>query len=400
MKNIKPIDIYSFSIFLLVLVSTGAYFFWGNLTMAYLVSFLIGILYFFNNSTHKNQKNIICLSVPLLFLIAYCWNEDSIPINGLLISASLYILLRISDKEKAYVLSFCTQGLSILLVISMSAYLLWWLNPYSDFGVISPPGTVNDYYNYHNYIFFIVGEIYTFRFSSVFKEPGHLAMILSFFIYANKFDFKKPSFWIFVVAIIISFSLAGYILVVLGFVLYCFSTHNLQRNFRYIFSVLLIVFVFYEISINYNKGNNLVNNLIIERLTLDEEKGITGNNRTTDYTKIIYDKMFYSGDLLTGLEASKVRSYMKSQTIHGAGYYIFVIQKGFLGLIIIFVCYFLVAIGATNRRFMFIMLIFYGLAFIQRAYPLWASWIIPFICVSNFSSIVDYHTISKRFIVC
>ena len=59
--------------------------------------------------------------------------------------------------------------------------------------------------------------------------------------------------------------------------------------FLLLFPYILILSVVYYTGITYQNGNNLFNELILERMQIDDEKGFSGNNRTGEITNNTYE---------------------------------------------------------------------------------------------------------------
>lgn len=116
-------------------------------------------------------------------------------------------------------------------------------------------------------------------------------MISSLLLYVNQYNLKRISVFILFISVLISFSLAAYVLLILGMILYYLlkSKHYLEE-FSCVFflcSAVVISVIFYV-----NNPDSVYSKLVVARLDYDEERGISGNNRTNSQFDYYYDKAF------------------------------------------------------------------------------------------------------------
>ena len=229
------------------------------------------------------------------------------------------------------------------------------------------------------------------RFQSIFLEPGYMSTLLSFMLYAVKYNFKKWENLVMLTAIIIGYSLAGYVTTFVGYTIYLVTQ---RQNIKNVVIFSAIIAVTYYISINYNGGKNIVNEKIVTRLEFDKEKGIVGNNRTGTGTEFYYNQAIENGDIWLGLGTDRVykinggssNAADYDQNIRGAGYKVYFVSFGIVSAILFLLFYYYLSKEINKRHrfsnFGFIFLII--ITFIQAAYPFSTSWIYPFILgISN-----------------
>ena len=212
-------------------------------------------------------------------------------------------------------------------------------------------------------------------------------MISVFLVYANNFQFKtRPYLWSLLLGILFSLSLAAYILLIFAFLL------HIRLKLR---NILVITIAF--IAINYivthvwAGGDNPVYELIYKRLEYDEDKGISGNNRTPAITDYYYDLIVKSGDIVFGKGSVYMGKMFHHGGIQGAGYKMFFMQFGIVGTILIFLFYAVIAHSGIDRRYAYGFLLLYMASFVQRAYPYWLAWLIPYVCAMNYINIGGIH---------
>jgi hypothetical protein len=234
------------------------------------------------------------------------------------------------------------------------------------------------YGNFENYIFFVRStKVFdTYRFNGPFLEPGHLGMICAFILYANRFDVRNNRYlWVILIVTLLTLSLAAYVLLFLG--ISFFYINKVSHIIRILF---LLFLCHYIVTTVWNSGDNYINNLILARLKFDEVKGISGNNRISYSTDKYYKKFVLTHQVLTGVGQQKYASLSKNRIIAGAGYKIYILQNGIIGLLLVFLFYYKIVQLSPNRRYAYCFLLLLLFAFLQRAYPMWFSWLFLFIC--------------------
>lgn len=291
------------------------------------------------------------------------------------------LLFILPNAQKLDLLSFTTKWYGILIGIAICIYgftsIVGGLPSFGKF-----EATDLNYPPYDNFIFFIKQQVLgetTYRFNGPFLEPGHQAMISGILLFANKFQFKeKPILWIILVAVLLSLSLAGYVILIIGFLL--LYIRSVSKLIGIGIGAVIITFFVTDI---WNNGDNPVNLLIFSRLQYDDEKGISGNNRTIAQTDFYFDKCVKDGTVWLGVRTLKEESLK----IRGAGYKIFLLRYGIVSLALVALFYLLLITPGSNRRYAYSFFILMAFIFLQRAYPGWYSWLLPYVlgigCTTN-----------------
>lgn len=99
-------------------------------------------------------------------------------------------------------------------------------------------------------------EDYQIRFCSIFLEPGYIGTLLSFLLYVGKFDFKKRYNLILLVALVLTISLAGFVISAMGWV---FIKLQEGKPIKRLFYILAVLGCIYWGGISYNGGRNVLN---------------------------------------------------------------------------------------------------------------------------------------------
>ena len=339
----------------------------------------VGVLYINSHQEIKNRKN--CIFIYLLYVLAACWNPDISTITGLafFLHPSILLLLLMPEAHKALLLRWWTNLYAVILTVSLIAF---FLSPttLSDFNLVQYSDRED--YIYINRYLCLISLDNDVRFTSLFLEPGHTGMIAAFTILANRCNLKNMAVRLIFICSLFTFSLAAYTLNLAAFFLNAFFNHGWKRSLRFILPYILIVGLSYTIAKNYNGGKNFINELIIERIEYDKDKLITGNNRTTAITDETFTKFIRNGDIYVGMPVEQYKKYTENQYIQGAGYKLYLMKYGIIGTFLIFLFYYMIYRKSPNRKLMCSMLIVYILAFLQRAYPFWTSWIMIFTCAT------------------
>ena len=368
--------VFATGIYLLMLHSMNAWFLW-NIDRMWLevITLMIGVvLVIRNRKTYHFSKGSQIL--VLLFSLAILWNSKLGLGFILMLPISFFIMFGLSKQSLKKMLQWWTNLYAFILAVSLIGWALSWSNILPSFGTIAHPA--HDNYSYTNYILCIRGSFYDIRFNSIFLEPGHTAMIAAFTLFVNKFNLKSKAVMTILISTVFTFSLAGYILMFLGYCIIALQSLKFKQIVRKVIPYILILSVVYYTGITYQNGNNLFNELILERMQIDDEKGFSGNNRTGELTDNTYESFIKTPEVMTGLSPQKYSKYVNSGFIEGAGYKLYVMQKGIIGVLFVLFAYFYIYRCSYNKRLTLGLLLVYIAAFWQRAYPFWYSWLVIF----------------------
>lgn len=407
--NKVAINLYSFFVFLAIMYGAHAWFTWymedQNMRLLMLLTMLVASLLsiFYLRVRHLKLSTSHNVVMGLLMLFFANLFQSGLGILSLIsIVCQVYILWVLFSEPhyKSSILKRIVNLLAIVLVpgIVLHLYLFITNTLLPGIPIVHPR---NNEYIFFNYIVLLKGighyESDGLRFQSVFLEPGYLGTLLAFLLYSIKFDFAKyKSAWVLLISLFLSLSLAGYILCYIGYMLCLWSER--RKFLRNVIPFFLLI-IFFEVSINYNNGNNYIYENIIERLELDEDKGIKGNNRVGAGTDFYFQKSLSDGSFLLGIGAEKIIAINGGEgwtnivdydnQIRGAGYKIFILRNGLICAMLWLLCYYY--LSKTNKRnkiFSYGYLFIIVLAFVQASYPNSYAWLIPFIlgvqnCTTN-----------------
>ncbi len=396
----KAIKTYSFLIFVLFLLSMELWIGWNGRKTTMLILFGCGAL--FIKMAYKipfkfSGRNIVLI---LLFYIAYLYKLNAgfaqvfTQIPSQLIP--IICIVCIADEYKEKTLYYITKWYARLILLSLLIYVLTLLIPIPSFGNIEFAQEV-DYGFFSNYLFYVksmmnVAEGGFIRFNGPFLEPGYVGMIGAFLLFANRFDFKKKENKIILISVLLSMSLAGWMLTLIGYILNLFHIGKISIS-RLVFSLLLVISFIY-IGQSYNGGDNMINNEILSRLEYDEEKGFSGNNRNSlAITTLAIEIWRGNTDVLFFGYPQKTFLQYEDYELIGSGFDHFLVHHGLLGVLLGLSFYIFAIITAKDRKFALLFFIFVLFSFWQRCYAHWFSWII---CFYYSSVIADRYKYIKK----
>lgn len=264
-----------------------------------------------------------------------------------------------------------TTWFAIMLV---PALLLYWVLLFvhlPSFGKFIHPV----YVPFDNYLFYLKttwdNGILT-RFNAFFLEPGHLALLCTFLLVANRFRVKEFKWlWVLLVSVAFSFSLAGYLLTFMGFVLL-----KIDSILKGILAVALTIAVVVGLQ-SFLGEDSSINKLILERIERDESQGIKGNNRFSGNTDFVFERSVKSGDVWFG-----VSDKVNMKLVNGAGYKIYLVQYGIVGALLALLVYITLIPPHPDYRYSVVFIVILMMCFMQRSYPGWWSWLFPYVAGS------------------
>ena len=337
----------------------------------------LGITAFVGFQTKIFQRNKSSIIVSILFLCLYLWLSKYSNIFGSLELIIQWLILcyivSLKYEYKIQLIDFITKWFAILMSISLVAYILFLSG-------VPFPGTIVEYQQYFmdNHYFFLQKEM--FRFQSVFLEPGHMTMGLAPLLFINKYNLKNRYVLILFIAQMLSLSLAGYMMMMIGYsILFLFDKQSKKSK---LISVLLSVILISSIAIFMQNSfeNNIFDDLIFRRMQF-ENGHFVGDNRSSIYLDRQFEDVVSSSDILTG------RYFNAEMSEKGvAGYKKFIVQFGLIGCVLLILSFFstLKLLVCKYRRNAFLLVIMILLLLLQNAYPTWWCIVIATICGTTF----------------
>lgn len=303
----------------------------------------------------------------IIFTCMFVWLKIGANINGLaeaIINA--YIFTSILSLKRDFLLttlSFTTKWLAIILLISSIAFILVIIGiplPHSTMQADEASGnlSINNYYLFINAASFT--EIGRFR--SIFLEPGYLTLGVAPLLFIHKYNIKNKAVLVLLFSQLLSFSLAGYILLIFGYI-YCAFCQSANKGVKKIVtSVFVLILGFIAMFSLF--GQDYIQKTLIGRLEFVNGTFV-GNNRSSLFLDGEYEKLMSSDDKWIGT------TFDVSQSESGvSGYKLFVVEHGLIGIVLVVLAY-ISLISLRNIRFNYLtgFIILCLLLLYQNSYP-------------------------------
>ena len=272
----------------------------------------------------------------------------------------IWIILLMLDKEhKGVILSFITKWMSLLLLVSLITYVLYFVGLHINPEIIVWNG---GQYIHANYYTFVIPSrlLEYYRFMGIFMEPGHMTMGVVPVIIANRFDLKNKYVLILFIAELFSFSLAAYITLFVAYFLLYFSLAKIKWIF---FALLFGVIAIFCIN-QLEGGNEMLDHYLWSRLDLSDGDNAR-NNRISDSFQSVYNTIMEKDEKWTGAPYIDTEAYGAN-----SGYKKFIVQEGIIGIILFSFLYGYYAFVYRKKEIWIFTLILFLLLY-QNAYPFW-----------------------------
>lgn len=285
-----------------------------------------------------------------------------------IIFLSLFIL-KIDEIQK--LIKFICVVMALLLTVSIPFFFLYLIGfPLPSSSLVHEELM----YSYNNYYFFLIDDRSFFfllpRFNSVFMEPGHLGTACVLLLMTQTGKWKKWYNIILIITTIMTFSLAAFVL----FVLIIFANAWIKRR-HFLSKVIVLITLVAGTTVGaifYNDGDNMLNLLIVERLEVNDEGELSGDNRVTDSFETAFNDFIKTDDIIFG------RDYELAEFGWGnAGYRVFIYDYGIICLLLVIVFYLCSVFNCGHPRTIIAMFVIGVASFWVRATPLSFYYFIP-----------------------
>lgn len=328
-----------------------------------LIFFAISMIAYNKNYFYKNIRkgSVFC------FFLMFMWIKKDGNFFGItegLINAVVFgTILNLKEELMIDCLKFITKWLALIVLVSGVFYILFLL------GVNLPHTTLSLSENarkdgLENYYFFVFAyEMFGMtRFYSIFLEPGYLTLGVAPLLFIYKYDVKNKYILLLLLSQLLSFSLAGLILLFWGF-FYCTLCGKEKGKLKKIMGGILVLLLGF-IALYNLFGYEYFYNTIFSRLII-ENGTLSGDDRSSLYLNSVYDSMMKTSSLWTGTYFDV--SFSEKGV---SGYKLFAVQNGIIGVIIVVFAY-LSLISFKKIRFNYLtgFVILCLLLLYQNSYP-------------------------------
>ena len=313
---------------------------------------------------------IICL---VAFLMAVPQITLLILLSRVVLAFNVVLLLKWPSRILEELYQYVYTALAILLIPSIIFYILD-----ISLGVSIPSlshHNENLGYVLENHIFYCKNPDAYLRFCSYFCEPGHLATIMSLFLLCSRCNIKDWRTIVIIVAILLTMSLAGYVITGLAFIVKSISAGSYRKIIKSIIGVFIlfsIIILVFEVL-----GKSAVfDELIFQRLVFDSDTGkLSGDNRVSYTTDLFIATLDLKTLFWGGID-------IEQHDLVGTGIKMYVLQFGIIGVIATFLMYYKI-LKYRPSKYGTLCLIVFAMSFVQRCYAIWFCQIFMFIyCVT------------------
>lgn len=359
-------------ILIAVFASATPWFLWRIYRyMVYLSAMPIMMALYFDRKLTKRlfvnegYKNPTILYFLLLTCLALTGGKTIFGYVEILFNVTIfYSLFKVDRTELRKLGDFLARCMALLLSVSIPFYILYLVGfPLPHYSLV--PESFD--YSFESYRFFLVDDRFMMRliprFSSVFLEPSHLGMFCVAILYSQIGKWNDWKCYVLFTALAMSFSLAAYICTVAML----FSSAWMKG--KAVLGKLILLFVMCAGVIVgglvYNKGDNLVNLFIVQRLTTGDDGNIEGDNRTTHLFTKEYEKFVNSADVLWGNGIDSMEKF----GFGNAGYRVYIYKNGLISVMFLMAFFFVICRTSANKRAVVSMLIISLMSFVAHGMP-------------------------------
>ena len=381
-----------FFLFLLMLWSMSPWFAWKYTEiMAVAISgcflllrFILLMGYCRNNTITYSLLTAIAFAFLVYLMMRFRFVVRVWGVFNFVRTILVFVFVMLMNKEeKKRIVSIITTIYAWILGISMIAYAIVMLGVDLPYIIIEKPDNLF-YPPFRNYGLFIMGSatsVSFLRFQSIFTEPGHLGVISAVFLYINRYELKRKSVLIIFISVLITLSLAAYVLLILGILIYIVakSKNIIGPLLKVVITTTLLIVIGYYYYLK--NPDSIVSTMILSRFELDENKGIRGNNRTRASFDYYYETQFITStqNILLGKNLNEFEYMVLLGRGGNNSYKVFLLRYGSIALVLLFLLYFSI-VAVKPSRLGFGLLLLCCISFLQRTQtPLWEMQLFLFI---------------------
>lgn len=359
--------------FFLFLCSMYPWIAWKVGVLLSLVLSLIFTLPYLSRLSKLSKKWRVTLFLAFLLAI---WESTRLNFFGVVVRVfsifPVWVLMTFDEETKKEILDFILKWFAILLGASLVVYILANVGFPLPSTVISYSDT-DGYDVFQNYYLCITKPL-SFRFQSIFLEPGHMTMGIAPLLYIYRYNLKNIYVLLLFLAQLFSLSLAGYIVMILGFVLQTFFDREKGKKFSFkpliLLTVILSLVVVYLPKITAEE--DIFDIALLSRLDKYSETGFT---RTSEDFDVLFDKVIKTSDKWTGIP-------LDTSDLGGAGIKKYIVEYGIIGITLAILLY-SSPFFVIRRRSIFLFCLIMIILLYQDTYPSWFCALISMIAGST-----------------
>lgn len=375
MHDIKGLRLYASFVFVLFLLSMGLWVGWLHKALYMSIVGVLTIILGYSLKMYDfNKRNLLA---SLIIYLTYIFISVGFSERVVFTQIPSYFIpfisvLCVRDEYKGQILQAITKWYAYLMVPSIVLFVLCKIVHLPSFGTLYYDN--ENYGGFGNYIFYVQQLSGGFRFNGPFLEPGHLGMIGAFILIANNFQIKNKYSILILISIALSLSLAGYMLVLVGYVFCAYHSGKVKIGRVVTFVAFLLTFVVGAQT--YNNGDNIINEKIISRFESDEERGFAGNNRASYTVMLLFENVLEDRQLLLYGYDRQFQQDNEEKFARSNGLVFFIVKHGIIGVLVTFIFYGFLVVKAEDKKYAALFFLFIFICFFQRTYYYWIPWIL------------------------
>ena len=170
------------------------WFTWGIANyVAYSVGVIINIiiLTWSYKSFYKAKQSDWAFVLLLLITCLWLHNYSIYSLmSGILLWGTIFPWIMLKDEYKADIIRFITKYFAIILLISITTFILFQIGVDFPHSIIHYRDSYGKIYNYYTFIYLGRGGG-PLRFQSIFLEPGHMTMGIAPLLFINRYNLKN-----------------------------------------------------------------------------------------------------------------------------------------------------------------------------------------------------------------
>ena len=239
--------------------------------------------------------------IPIFYYIIYTFDNYSGTTLSLEIIARLFVFFLLRRETQAKLFTWYRKFLIAMSGIGIVCFLIYAFH-------LPFPYRIVPYYTTNSISYIDFGVCYLdlgftgFQLCGLFNEPGYFGTILALILCADDLDLKKKGNAIMLIAGVLTFSLAFFIII---FVYVMLKSYKNYKLFAFMF-LLLCIYLF--VLPNIKTSNEMIN-YVLSRIQFVDGT-LVGDNRSSDSLDILLESVLHSSNALLGLGTGYVSKHM------------------------------------------------------------------------------------------
>lgn len=309
---------------------------------------------------NRKGKRLIVLYLILMSI----WESLQLSIFGIafriLYCIPFFAMFSFKEEYKCEIVDFITKWFARLLAISLVFYILIKIGinlPYSYISFSSE----DSYDTFYNYYFCIIKPL-SFRFQSIFLEPGHMTMGIAPLLFLKEYNLKDKNVLILFLAQLFSLSLAGYIVMIIGYIITLFLRKDeFKSKIKYLVGIAITLVLFSYAIPRMTGMDDIWDVAMISRLEDYSENGYRRNSEDFD---VVYDRISKTSTIITGTQKN-------TDDYGGAGFKKYIVSYGIIGVFLVVMLYCSPCFMYKKRKRVISLSLILLILLFQNSYPSW-----------------------------